>query len=401
MLAAAASLALFAGLALVLSTGRNPQVPAAETVPVWTPPRSLPGDAPEPGAFAAHVANPPAWLGELGPGLRTGALRTGRWVTAAIGAEPQQTDSPRRSPCRRLMDPGKHSRVHPPSRSTAAPSCACCRSVTGRHSPHPRDPQIAAAGNVDQHTLHDVLSATRITSHEDRFTIMIGTMPDGYVELVPPHALPADTTPRRTLAETGGALAINEVSEWADPLLYAASTGADITGYALATTTGWSGTSTSGPYGTITFVVWSPRPGVLLSRSTRPTPAAASMTSSSSPTIRVSSPRPNGTTPTPGDRARLGIVDGCGSLRGSPAGAHSGRAPAKGYRNDSETAVGVTGALLTELSEEGDLDLTDGRIHLTERSRATRCAPSPRERGAGRGQEVEEPPVEDQAFRVE
>ena len=84
VLAAAACLALFAGLALVLSTGRNPQVPAAETVPVWTPPRSLPGDAPEPGAFAAHVANPPAWLGELGPGLRTGALRTGRWVTAAI-----------------------------------------------------------------------------------------------------------------------------------------------------------------------------------------------------------------------------------------------------------------------------------------------------------------------------
>ena len=65
-------------------------------------------------------------------------------------------------------------------------------------------------------------------------------------------------------AETGGALAINEVSEWADPLLYAASTGADITGYALDTTTGWSGTSTSSPYGTITFVVWSPRPGVLL-----------------------------------------------------------------------------------------------------------------------------------------
>ena len=138
------------------------------------------------------------------------------------------------------------------------------RSVTGRHSPQPRAPHIAAAGNVDQHTLHDVLSATRTTSHEDRFTITISTMPDGYVELVPPHALPADTTPRRTLAETGGALAINEVSEWADPLLYAASTGADITGYALDTTTGWSGTSTSSPYGTITFVVWSPRPGVLL-----------------------------------------------------------------------------------------------------------------------------------------
>ncbi len=138
--------------------------------------------------------------------------------------------------------------------------------MTGRHSPQPRDRTIAAAGNVDQHTLHDVLSATRITSHEDRFTITISTMPDGYVELVPPHALPADTTPRRTLDREGGALAIKEVSEWADPVRRTRASTGDSTspGYALDTATGWSGTSTSSPYGTITFVVWSPRPGVLL-----------------------------------------------------------------------------------------------------------------------------------------
>ncbi len=40
-------------------------------------------------------------------------------------------------------------------------------------------------------------------------------------------------------------------------------------------------------------------------------------------------------------------------------------APARGYSNHSDTAVGVTGALLAELNQEGHLDLTDGRIHLT------------------------------------
>ena len=125
-------------------------------------------------------------------------------------------------------------------------------------------PIIAANGNVDQHTLHDILTATRITNHEDEFTITISTMPNGYVELVPPYALATDTTPRRTLAAINGELAVNEVSDWADALLYAASTGVDISRHSVDTTTGWSGTTTANPNGPITFLVWSPRPGVLL-----------------------------------------------------------------------------------------------------------------------------------------
>jgi Golgi phosphoprotein 3 GPP34 len=39
--------------------------------------------------------------------------------------------------------------------------------------------------------------------------------------------------------------------------------------------------------------------------------------------------------------------------------------PARGYINHADTAVGVTGALLTELSQGGHLDLIGGRIHLT------------------------------------
>ena len=39
--------------------------------------------------------------------------------------------------------------------------------------------------------------------------------------------------------------------------------------------------------------------------------------------------------------------------------------PARGYGNQAATAVGVTGALITELIEAGHLELNDGRIHLT------------------------------------
>lgn len=39
--------------------------------------------------------------------------------------------------------------------------------------------------------------------------------------------------------------------------------------------------------------------------------------------------------------------------------------PARGYGNQTATAVGVTGALITELIQAGHLDVDDGRIRLT------------------------------------
>lgn len=39
--------------------------------------------------------------------------------------------------------------------------------------------------------------------------------------------------------------------------------------------------------------------------------------------------------------------------------------PARGASNQSATAVGVTGALVTELVQQGHVDLADGRVHLT------------------------------------
>ncbi len=41
--------------------------------------------------------------------------------------------------------------------------------------------------------------------------------------------------------------------------------------------------------------------------------------------------------------------------------------PARGVSNQSAASVGVTGALVTELAQDGHLDLSDGRIRLTGR----------------------------------
>jgi Golgi phosphoprotein 3 (GPP34) len=39
--------------------------------------------------------------------------------------------------------------------------------------------------------------------------------------------------------------------------------------------------------------------------------------------------------------------------------------PARGYSNQYATELGVTGALIAELAQQGHLDLHDGRIHVT------------------------------------
>jgi len=57
-------------------------------------------------------------------------------------------------------------------------------------------------------------------------------------------------------------LAINEVSDWVDPLLYAAGTATDITRRTVGDTTAWSGTTSERT--PLTVLAWSPQPGVVL-----------------------------------------------------------------------------------------------------------------------------------------
>jgi hypothetical protein len=249
---AAACVALVAGLGVALSTGRGSETSVSQSPAGWTPPLPVPRNAPEPGDWAAHVPDPPSWLGELGPGRRTGALRTGHWVTTAIG---RPTTDGWAAPITVSAFDG----------AWTALDDAFTVQIDGRSYLQARigdwqalvtttQPALAAYGNVDQGTLHGVLATAQITTSGDQFSVAIGEYPADYAEMVPPRVLAGDTTPRRTLAE---------VSDWTDLLLLAAATGADLTEHTIGTTTGWSGTTTANPIGPVTFLVWSPRPGVL------------------------------------------------------------------------------------------------------------------------------------------
>ena len=57
-------------------------------------------------------------------------------------------------------------------------------------------------------------------------------------------------------------LAINEVSDWIDPLLYAAATGTDIIRTTVGDTPAWTGTTSERI--PLRYLVWSPEPGVVL-----------------------------------------------------------------------------------------------------------------------------------------
>lgn len=123
-------------------------------------------------------------------------------------------------------------------------------------------PTLLAEGAVPVALLADVMSAARITTNGTDVSVVLDSVPDGFEIIVPPQALGDDTTPRRTLASRTNMLVINEVSDWIDPLLYAAGTGTDIQRLEFGESIGWTGTTNERI--PLTFLVWSPEPGTLL-----------------------------------------------------------------------------------------------------------------------------------------
>lgn len=66
---------------------------------------------------------------------------------------------------------------------------------------------------------------------------------------------------------------------------------------------------------------------------------------------------------------------------------------ARSVSTQASVAVGVTGALVTELAQERHLDLADGRVHLTgSRPDHPDARPGARQRGAPRGKEAQVEP---------
>jgi hypothetical protein len=258
--AVAACLLLVVGLAVAASIrfGTNDAVQPASS---WSPPVSAPVGAPGRGEVAAHVAIPPDWVGELVPGWRDGALRSGRWVSVAIG---RPTSEGFASPITVSVFDGAWTVLDAAS-SVEIDGHTYLHLVIGEWQTlvTTTEPAIAASGRVDRDTLHGVLVACSVVTSSSDFSIALGSLPSGYVEMIRPHRLGTDTTPRRALAEVGGVLVINEASDLAHPLLAAATSGADLTRHEVGSSVGWSGTTSDNPYGPITFLFWSPEAGVV------------------------------------------------------------------------------------------------------------------------------------------
>jgi hypothetical protein len=266
LLAAAVVVILVAGVISVALVARNRSEmssaqPSVDAGAVPATPLPIPPDAPAPGQLVPSVAEPPVGFGPFVAARRDGALRTGSWVATAIGAPDPDGY---RSPITVSVFEG----------SWIALDGAETVSIAGHQFRSGRvgdfevlatttSPTVAVSGLVGRDLLYDVLTAVIVKATAASFAVTVDPMPDGYVEISPPRHLAADPNPRRTLAQRGGELGINEVSDWVDPLLYAASTAADIRRHDLGDTDAWSGVTTANPGGPIRFLVWSPAPGTV------------------------------------------------------------------------------------------------------------------------------------------
>lgn len=251
VLVAAAACVVIAITAAVVAGGRHE--------PAWTPPATVPAAAPTPGSLAPEVADAPAWLGELVPGRRPGAERDGTWVSTAIA---RPTADGYESPIVVSSFDGTWSAL-----ADAAPVTIDGRTYVAATFGDVElvaafgTPSVVASGAVDRSVLASIVAGTDTHVVDGVDTLRLTARPASYVEIVPPTRLGEDVADRRTLAETGGRLAINEVSDHVDALLAAAGTGAALHRVVVAGGTGWSGTAPT--TSALMFLVWSPRPGVV------------------------------------------------------------------------------------------------------------------------------------------
>jgi hypothetical protein len=118
-------------------------------------------------------------------------------------------------------------------------------------------------GAVESALLADVLNATTVVATTAGNSLSISRLPTGYVERVAPQLHAEDVPFRRTLTNAAGDVSLNEISDWIVPELAAAASGADYRLVDVNGLEGWTGRTEFNSYGPLTFLVWSPQPGVV------------------------------------------------------------------------------------------------------------------------------------------
>ena len=266
-LAVAAALVAVAllGVAVVSQRSSTEAIDSAGRVGQPAEPTAVPADAPVPGAVAPFVESPPAWFGEPRAGRRPAADRLGQWVSTAIGQA--DANGAVSSPIwigattGSLRDLGTTNTVVIGAETLQLLDFGTDWRALARLG----EPTVVAAGTVDAELLADVLNSTQAESRGDEVVALtLSHVPAGYTQLLPAQTHAADVANRRTLTNTAGDIAINETSDWVEPELAAAATGADYQAIPIGETTGWTGRTDLNPYGPVTFLIWSPEPGVVV-----------------------------------------------------------------------------------------------------------------------------------------
>lgn|GEM_PF-4666502 len=260
-LAAALCAVVVGGLVLSARPNEEPTEIASESTP--KAPTGIPEGAPPPGSVAPFVEEPPEWFGRRLEGRRDAAARTGRWVTTAIGLV--NDDGMTRSPIIISVTDGTH-RGLDGAQTVVVDGDTYQQTQYGQWQTLATtgSPTILASGAVDAALLAEVHRAAQLTISPEGPSVHLIGLPDGYRELIAPQLQAEDVPNRRTLTNAAGDVSINEISDWAQPELAAAATGADYQPVNIGELTGWTGQTDFNPDGPLTFLIWSPSPGLVL-----------------------------------------------------------------------------------------------------------------------------------------
>ncbi|MEZ5226620.1 MAG: hypothetical protein R2710_08085 [Acidimicrobiales bacterium] len=220
-------------------TGRSKALIAAtEAEPILIPAVELGGGA-APGSIVPALEAPPVDFGPFVTAQRAGGWRNGYWTATAIA---QRRSGAFVNPIMVTAFEGRWQLLDD-AKDIVIDGTRYRQAAWGSYTVLATDtsPTIAASGNVELGLLRDVLASARVDTTAQPYRAAFAGLPDGYEQFVPYRELGVDSSPRTTLAETSGTLTINEVTDWVDPLLYAASTGSTLTPYDVAVGTAWAG----------------------------------------------------------------------------------------------------------------------------------------------------------------
>ncbi len=260
-LVAASCAAIVGGLVVAARPGKEATQVTSEARPVA--PIGIPEGAPSPGSVAPIIEEPPDWFGRRQEGRRDGALHTGRWVSTAIGITTD--DGTTRFPISVAVTDGS-------LRGLNATRTVVIDGETFRQIQFGQwqtlattgQPTIVVSGAVEGSLLAEVHRAVRLVAFPDGPSLQLGDLPDGYSELLPPQLHAEDVADRRTLTNAASDVSITEISDWVEPELAAAATGAEYRPVDIGDLKGWTGQTEFNAFGPIKFLMWSPSPGVVL-----------------------------------------------------------------------------------------------------------------------------------------